>query len=153
MATLDETRAGFGTANAMIDDRGQLPATSLPATRSQRRFAAGVVGASLLVFLAIAPFAKTQLAAVAGFIPTYEAALVVTDLVTAALLFAQFNFFRSRSLLLLACGYLFTGAIATAHALTFPGLFAATGLLGAGSQTTAWLYMFWHGGFPLFVIA
>jgi hypothetical protein len=26
-------------------------------------------------------------------------------------------------------------------------------LLGAGPQTTAWLYVFWHGGFPLFVIA
>ena len=35
----------------------------------------------------------------------------------------------------------------------FPGLFAPTGLLGAGPQSTAWLYMFWHGGFPLFVAA
>src|SRR5256885_16230469 len=122
MATLDETRAGSGKMNAMIDDRGQLPATSRPATRGQRRFAGIVVGASLLVFLAIAPFAKTQLVPVAGFIPTYEAALVVTDLVTAALLFAQFNFFRSRSLLLLACGYLCTRAIATGPALRFPRL-------------------------------
>ena len=39
------------------------------------------------------------------------------------------------------------------HALTFPGLFAPTGLLGAGPQTTAWLYMVWHGGFPLLVIS
>src|SRR3989442_9736977 len=39
------------------------------------------------------------------------------------------------------------------HALSFPGLFAPIGLLGAGPQTTAWLYMFWHGGFPLFVVA
>src|SRR5205807_451263 len=28
-----------------------------------------------------------------------------------------------------------------------------TGLLGAGPQSTAWLFMFWHGGFPLCVIA
>src|SRR5262249_32711511 len=27
------------------------------------------------------------------------------------------------------------------------------GLLGAGPQTTAWLYFLWHGAFPLFVIA
>jgi diguanylate cyclase (GGDEF)-like protein len=32
-------------------------------------------------------------------------------------------------------------------------LFAPTGLLGAGPQTTAWLYFFWHGVFPLLVIA
>lgn len=35
----------------------------------------------------------------------------------------------------------------------FPGLFSPTGLLGAGPQSTAWLYTFWHAGFPLFVIA
>src|SRR5439155_287376 len=35
----------------------------------------------------------------------------------------------------------------------FPGLFSPTGLLGAGPQSTAWLYMFWHAGFPLLVIA
>ena len=39
------------------------------------------------------------------------------------------------------------------HGLTFPGVFTPSGLLGAGPQTTAWLYMFWHGGFPLFIIA
>ena len=30
---------------------------------------------------------------------------------------------------------------------------AATGLLGSGTQTTAWMYMFWHAGFPIVVIA
>jgi signal transduction histidine kinase len=43
--------------------------------------------------------------------------------------------------------------MATVHALSFPGLFSPTGLLAAGPQTTAWLYMFWHGVFPLCVIA
>jgi response regulator RpfG family c-di-GMP phosphodiesterase len=43
--------------------------------------------------------------------------------------------------------------MAVFHALSFPGLFAKAGLLGAGAQTTAWLYFLWHGGFPLFVIA
>jgi PAS domain S-box-containing protein len=37
--------------------------------------------------------------------------------------------------------------------LTFPGLFSSPGLLGAGPQSTAWLYMFWHGVFPIAVIA
>lgn len=55
-------------------------------------------------------------------------------------------------MLLLASGYLFTALIAIAHALTFPGLFAPTGLFGAGSQTTVWLYMCWHGVFPLLVL-
>jgi PAS domain S-box-containing protein len=41
--------------------------------------------------------------------------------------------------------------MAVVHMLTFPGLFAPPGLLGAGPQSTAWLYMFWHGAFPLAV--
>jgi hypothetical protein len=84
--------------------------------------------------------------------PAYESALVLCDLITAVLLFGQFNVFRSRALLVLASGYLFTAFIAFSHALTFPDVFSPTGLPGAGPQSTAWLYMFWHGGFPLFVI-
>jgi signal transduction histidine kinase len=43
--------------------------------------------------------------------------------------------------------------MAILHALTFPGAFSSTGLFGAGPQSTAWLYMFWHGGFAVVVIA
>ena len=42
-----------------------------------------------------------------------------------------------------------TGAFG--YALLAGIVFAETGLLG-GAQTTAWLYMLWHGGFPLAVI-
>lgn len=50
------------------------------------------------------------------------------------------------------CRYLFDALIVVPHALSFPGAFAPTGLLGAKTQTTASLYIFWHRGFPLFVI-
>ena len=121
--------------------------------RKQRQLALAVIGVSLAFFLAAVPFAKMQLAPVAAFIPVYQSALVVSDLITAVLLFGQFRILRSRGLAFLATGYLFTAFIAVAHALTFPGLFAPGGLFGAGPQSTAWLYMFWHAVFPLFVIA
>jgi len=105
------------------------------------------------MFAVLVPFARQPLTPVWAFIPTYEAALAINDLITAVLLLAQFLILRTRRLLLLGCGYLFTAAMVVAHALTFPGLFSPTGLLGAGPQSTAWLYMFWHGGFPLVVIA
>ena len=54
-------------------------------------------------------------------------------LITAVLLFGQFNFLRSRALFVLASGYLFTAFIAFAHALTSPGVFSPTGWLGAVS--------------------
>jgi diguanylate cyclase (GGDEF)-like protein len=78
--------------------------------------------------------------------------LVVNDLITAVFLLGQARVARSNALGWVAGGYLFTALMATVHALTFPGLFTPAGLLGAGPQTTAWLFMFWHGGFPLFII-
>lgn len=123
--------------------------STLPAGRAERRLALAVVLVSAAVFILVAPLAKVALSPVWAFIPVYQSALVVNDLITAILLFGQFAILRSRALLVLAGGYLFTALMAAAHALTFPGLFSPTGLLGAGPQTTAWLYMFWHGGFPL----
>jgi len=126
--------------------------STLPAGRRERRLALTVVLVSGGIFLALAPFARRPLDPVWAFIPVYESALVINDLVTAVLLFGQFGILRSRALRVLATAYLFTAFMTVAHALTFPGLFAPTGLLGAGPQSTAWLYMFWHGGFPLLVI-
>ena len=53
------------------------------------------------------------------------------------LLFDQFFRLRSPGLLVLASGYLFEALIIVSHTLSFPGAFAAAGLLGAGPQTTA----------------
>ena len=125
---------------------------TLPAARRERRLAFAVVAVTILIFIVVAPFASMQLPAVWGFVPSYQSALALNDLITAVLLYAQYPVVRSRPLLILAAGYLFTALMAIVHALTFPGLFAPTGLLGAGPQTTAWLYMFWHAGFPLAVI-
>src|SRR6058998_1030598 len=127
--------------------------STLPAGRGERRLALTVVLVSAAIFLTAVPFAKMPLAQISAFIPIYESALVINDLITAVLLFGQFSFLRSRSLCVLASGYLFTALMTVSHALTFPGLFSPTGLLGAGPQSTAYLYMFWHAGFPLLVIA
>lgn len=127
--------------------------STLPAGQGERRIALSVVLTSTAIFLVTAPFATTPLPPLPTFIAIYESALVINDLITAVFLFGQFNILRARSLLVLASGYLFTAFLAVAHALTFPGLFSPTGLLGASPQSTAWLYMFWHAGFPLLVIA
>src|SRR5689334_5290136 len=124
-----------------------------PAARRDRRMALTVVGVSAVLCLAAIPFAKYPLPRVPAFIPIYQSALAVDDLVTAVLLFGQFAILRWRALAILASAYLFTACMAIVHLMSFPGLFSPTGLLGAGPQTTAWLYMFWHGGFPLLVLA
>ncbi len=126
--------------------------STLPAGPAERRLAIVVGVLSVLAFAIMVPFAQLRLPAIQAFIPAYEAALVIIDLITATLLFGQASIMRSRSLMILACGYLFTGLIVIPHALTFPGLITPTGLLGAGPQTTAWLYMIWHLVFPASVI-
>lgn len=126
--------------------------STLPAGPRERRLAVWVVLVSGLVFLAAAPFAKLPLAPVQAFLPIYQSAIVVIDLVTAVLLFGQYAILRSPSLLVLGGAYLFCALMAVAHALSFPGLFAPGGALGAGGQTTAWLYFLWHGIFPILVI-
>src|SRR3989440_1415908 len=136
-----------------LTDGRRVFLSTLPAGHGERRLTLAVVLVSVAIFLTAAPLARVPLAQVWAFIPIYESALVINDLITAVLLFGQFGFLRSRALCVLASGYLFTALMTVAHALTFPGLFSPTGLLGAGPQSTAWLYMLWHGGFPLLVIA
>jgi PAS domain S-box-containing protein len=126
--------------------------STLPATATDRTAALAVVGISAILFALTVPFAGTPLLPVPGFVASYQSALAVSDVVTAVLLLSQFSVLRTRALLWLASGYLFTAAAALVHALTFPGLFIPTGLLGAGQQTTVWLYMIWHAGFPIFVL-
>jgi len=135
-----------------VPEERQVFISTVPATLSERQLALTVVLLSFAIFVGMIPFARLPLPQVWAFIPIYESALVISDLITAMLLFAQYNLLRTRSLLVLASGYLFTAAMIVPHALTFPGLFAPAGLLGAGPQSTAWLYMFWHGGFPLVII-
>jgi signal transduction histidine kinase len=146
-----EDAAPGAAARASPTAAAPLLSTAVADAR-QQRIAVAVVGVSALVFLAALPFAKVPLRPVWAFIPAYQSALALNDLITAALLFAQFAIVRRRGVLLLASGYLFAAIMAVVHALSFPGLFAPEGLLGAGPQTTAWLYMFWHAGFPLLVL-
>src|SRR5450755_2849364 len=134
------------------DDDRSIFLSTLPAASRDRTAALAVVGVSSILFACAVPFAAVPLTPVPAFVASYQSALAVNDLITAILLFSQFGILRSRALLLLASGYLFTAAAAVAHALTFPGLFAPAGLFNAGPQTTVWLFMVWHSGFPVLVL-
>ena len=111
-----------------------------------------MVAISFVLFLAAVPFARIQLPEVWAFIPSYQSALLICDVITGSLILVQFAILRTPSLLVLGAGYLFCAFIAIPHSLSYPRVFAPNGLLGSGPQTTAWLYMVWHAGFPLAVI-
>ena len=123
-----------------------------PATWRDRRIALAVAAVLLAAFALTAPVADTPLRGLPGFVTAYDAAIIVLDLITAQLLYTQYRELQLRSLLVLSCAYVFTPPLVAFHALAFPDAFAPGHLVG-GPQTTAWLWMAWHGVFPLFVIA
>ena len=133
------------------DERPFLLAT-LPPSQGQIRLALGVVVALFAAFSVTVALAKVQLPRVDAFVPAIEASILINDLITSALLFSQFSIMRGWGLLAIASGYFFTALIVIPHVLVFPGLIAPTGLLGAGPQSAAWLYVLWHFGLPFAVI-
>ena len=142
-----------GAVLVYMSDEPHLPTLAAePPGKPAKKFALGMVALSVLAVAVITPLARTPLPSSDAFIPAYEAALAINDLITAALLVAQFLRQKTLGLLVLACTYLFSTMMIVVHALTFPGVFAPKGLLGAGPQTTAWLYVFWHGGFAVGVL-
>ena len=125
----------------------------LPPARHDRQLALVLIVVSLAVFVALAPFARLRLGVETGFIPAYRGALFIIDLVTAAILFSQFVIVRTPALLLLASAYLFSTLITVPFTLSFYGVFAPGAPPTAAPEMRAWLYVYWHAGFPLLVMA
>ena len=131
----------------------QISLAYLPPTPWQTRSA--LVGAAVLLLgLAIAaPFAGKPLPQVNGFIPALDAIIVVTDFMTACLLFSHFSITRSRALLMLACGYLFSALIVVAHGFSFPEAFGPAVDLSRSVRINFRIYLFWHLGLPANLLA
>jgi signal transduction histidine kinase len=142
----------LGTDDSVSDEQ-HFVLSNLPPSPAQKRLAIGIVlGLVIALYLVVGPFGGIQFGAVHSFVAVYTTAMFVTDSITAILLYAQFSILRSRAILLIASGYLFTALLIVPYLLAFPGVLAPDGLMGT-LQTTAHLYLVWHCGFPLFVIA
>ncbi|KQP33691.1 histidine kinase [Methylobacterium sp. Leaf104] len=121
-------------------------------TAPQRRFAVAVAAAFGLLTLALLPIVAEPVGAMPGFVPSYQAALITVYAVTTYLFFAQYRRTRSVPLLVLAAGSLYTTQIVAIQLLSFPGMFGPGRLVGAGPDTTTWLWTLWHIGPPLFAL-
>ena len=120
------------------DDRSIFLST-LPASRRDRTAALAVVVVSSVLFACAVPFARVPLTPVPAFVASYQSALAINDLFTAILLFSQFSIMRSRALLLLASGYLFTSVVAvvTIVILKMPGATMVEGIWTLRRSMTA----------------
>jgi len=127
------------TAAAAPEEQRFILSALLPSL-AQRRLALAVALALLgALFILAGQLSNIQLRRIDAFVPAYGTAIFLNDLITAVLLFNQFAILRSRALLAISSGYLFTALMVIPWMLTFPGVFTPGGLLGAGLQSTNWL--------------
>src|SRR3954454_7468778 len=140
----------------MVSREGELVLSNLPPSRTQQKLALTValLIATAAIVISAAGLQQVQLATIDALVPLYGMAMFVSDSITAVLLFTQFSIVRSRALLIISSGYVWTALVVIPWLLSFPGVFAPHGLLGgSSSEITVWLYTLWHAGFPMFVIA
>ena len=123
-----------------------------PPDRDEIRLSLVVVCLLFALVLVIVPVREIRLTEVPAFIPVINAIMLVGELITATLLYAQAAVFRSRALTMLATGFVTAALLLIPHALTFPGAFAPDGLLGAGVNSTAWIASIRRGAFPISII-
>ena len=121
------------------------------ATVAQRNAVVGLALAIVVVAGASAPYAAQALPVVAPFLPIFVATVTLTEALTAYLLMVQFVAVRRLYLVPLAGAYAYVALLAPIQLMVFPGMFAPAGLLGGNAQSPVWLWVFWHGGFPVFI--
>ncbi|HEY6816072.1 MAG TPA: ATP-binding protein [Croceibacterium sp.] len=121
---------------------------------TQRQIRASLATAAVLVgaMLTVLVLPNDRLREIESIVPTIDAIMILSDLITATLLYVQASVFRSRGLTVLASGFVFIALILLTHMLSFPGAFAPNGVLGGGINTTGWTYITRRAALPAAVI-
>ena len=115
------------------------------------------VAGSVAALIAIAtglllPISDQPLIEVKPFLPMFATTVFIAEYLTAYMLFAHYRSTREPFLAALSGGSLFVAVMVAVQLLSFPGVFSATGLLGAGPQSAVWLWVLWHGGYAAIVL-
>ena len=126
---------------------------NIPPDENERSCALAMLAALGFAFVFFVPFSHIYAGPLPGFIPGCEAALAVCNLISGILLIAQFVRCGSASILVLGWGYLFNALMVLGHGLTFHGMSEQPRAVDGSDQTSIWLYIFWHAGFPVYVLA
>jgi signal transduction histidine kinase len=129
-----------------------LVIADMPITERERRIALGIIILLVIAIAIVGPLATVPLGRVNAFIPVLQTVMCVVDLITAAMLFGQYSIRPKLSLLAVASGYVLSGSFAFIQTLAFPGGYSASGLIGDGVNTAAWIFVFWHASFDLSVL-
>jgi signal transduction histidine kinase/CheY-like chemotaxis protein len=119
---------------------------------ARQRFLAACIAALLLTAGAIGTAVANQpLLPVPGYMTAFGAAMVVINLILAALLYSKGVTEQRADPLRLGTAYLFVGASFVPLVLSFPNALVPGSIIGTGTSPV-WLWSFWHAGFGLAII-
>jgi diguanylate cyclase (GGDEF)-like protein len=119
--------------------------------RVQFRLAAAVAGILVAAGVAITPFADKPLSALPTYMTAFGAAMIVTNLLLAALLYTKWTIGRQGDAARLGDAYLFVACITIPSVAAFPGALTEGPVFGTRTSAV-WLWIFWHAGFGIAII-
>ena len=114
----------------------QISIAAQPISTRDRNLALATIVVLAIMDAIITPFATVHLPRVDPFIPVLQTVMCVIDLLTAALLFAQYSIQPLRAIIPVAGGYVFSGLFAFIQTLAFPGAYSPTGVIGDDQRQT-----------------
>jgi len=141
-----------GSSSVGSDQDFPILIATKPIGTRERNTAIGAMLVLAIMDAIVIPFANVQLPRVDPFIPVLQTVMCAVDLLTAALLFAQYSIQPLRAIIPVASGYVFSGLFAFIQTLAFPGAYSPTGVIGDGLNSAAWFFVLWHTTFPLALI-
>jgi signal transduction histidine kinase len=144
----------IAVGSSSVGSDRDLPITiaAKPISTRDRNVALAAIVVLAIIDAIVIPFASVHLPRVDPFIPVLQTVMCAVDLLTAALLFAQYSIQPLRCIIAVASGYVFSGLFAFIQTLAFPGAYSPTGIIGDGLNSAAWFFVLWHTTFPLALI-
>jgi diguanylate cyclase (GGDEF)-like protein len=120
-----------------------------PILRAHALFAGYLASLVVAVALAVLPFADTPLSVQPLVFPIAYTTIFVCSTLTAFLLLLQFNTVRKNGIVLVISAYVLLSEVSLLQLLSMLGLGKLLGI--TGTQPLRWLWVGFHGGFPLLV--
>jgi signal transduction histidine kinase/CheY-like chemotaxis protein/HPt (histidine-containing phosphotransfer) domain-containing protein len=121
------------------------------ATGRQRNFALSAIALLSVVTIVATPVANTKLLAIPGYMTAFGSAMIVINILLAALLFSKGTLEANGDSTRLATAYLYVAIIFVPLVASFPGGIMPGSLIGT-PISAVWLWSFWHAGFGLYII-
>ncbi|MBC7916994.1 MAG: GGDEF domain-containing protein [Rhodoferax sp.] len=117
----------------------------------QRRLAV-ITGVLLVVWgVVLTPFANYPWPAVPGYMTAFGTAMLVTNMLLAALLLNRGAAERNAEAVKLGSAYMYVAIIFLPLMAAFPGAFVAGNIIGE-PVSAVWLWCFWHAGFAALIL-